>query len=504
MKFLSTEQQRQADAVTIANEPISSIDLMERAAGKWLDQMLQLYPDETDFYLFCGMGNNGGDGLVIARKLALLGKSVKVFLIQHSEKGSPDFEKNLARMPAEVSLTYCLTIKGIKPIDKGIIIDAMLGSGLTRPLSGVLDEAAAFMNRSRAKILAVDLPSGMFDRNNSQKNRELAVKADVTITFQCPKICMICPEDSENIGDWYVVDIGLDQSFIESCNSQFYLFEGAIAGKILHKRNRQSHKGNFGHALLAAGSKGKIGAVVLAAEACLRSGVGLLTVAVPACGYSIIQSAVPEAMAIMDPNEDLLTETVAVDSFQAVGIGPGIGTSPETKRWLEEQVKISKKPIVLDADALNILSKNKSLLSRIPPGSILTPHPKEFERLFGATNSSEDAFDKMIQESKRLQVVIVRKGHHSAVSYPDGTCWFNTSGNPGMAKGGSGDALTGVILALLAQGYTSEYAASLGVFLHGLAGDLAAADKGQESMLPSDLIQCLGAAFQATHQLNDK
>lgn len=504
MKFLSTEQLGQADAATIASEPISSLDLMERAAGKWLDKMKELYPEEKKYIVCCGMGNNGGDGLVVARKLFFEGLAVRVYVVRHSEKGSPDFETNLARLPKEIPLVNCIKATDFQQAADGIIIDAMLGSGLNRPLVGLLAEIAECINSAKARVLAIDLPSGIYDRHNTPENRAAAVKAATTITFQNPKLCMVCPEDSDHIGDWHVVDIGLDAAYIESCETPFYLFDEEQASHTLHKRSKESHKGIFGHALLAAGSKGKIGAAVLAAEACLRSGVGLLTVAVPACGYPIIQSTLPEAMVLIDSHEEVLSEVFKTESYRALGIGPGIGKAPETILWLENLLKNSTKPLVLDADALNILSDNEELVKLIPQGSVLTPHPKEFERLFGPTKNSEEAFDKMIWASVELQVVIVRKGHHTAVSYPNGTCWFNSTGNAGMAKGGSGDALTGVILALLAQGYSSQEAASLGVYLHGLAGDFAADKEGVESMLPSDLIHHLGAAFQAIHRLRDK
>lgn len=261
------------------------------------------------------------------------------------------------------------------------------------------------------------------------------------------------------------------------------------------RRNIHSHKGDYGHALLIVGSYGKMGAAILSSRAALRSGVGLLTAFVPACGYNIIQTAVPEAMGLCSEGDNFIDSVVQTDGYSAIGIGCGMGIHVKTAQVVEAIVTAYSGPMVLDADALNLLSQHPDLLKKLPANTILTPHRKEFERLIGTAVSAENLLDKQLAFSSTHQVFVVLKGHKTRITSPSGEIWVNTTGNAGMAKGGSGDALTGVITALLAQGYTAWEACALGVYIHGLAGDLAVEATGDYALLASDLIEKLGAAF---------
>lgn len=288
------------------------------------------------------------------------------------------------------------------------------------------------------------------------------------------------------------------ESFLQGFAIPYSTVDQSVASSIYKPRDPFTNKGSFGHALLIAGSFGKMGAALLAARGCLHGGAGLLTAHIPACGYTIMQTAIPEVMVSVDPNEKISTRIDdPLDKYAVVGIGPGIGTDAKTRGLLAAVFEGFKKPMLIDADALNILSASPNLLSKIPSLSILTPHPKEFDRLFGQQPDEFARFSTAVVQAKKLNVIVVVKGHFTAVAMPDGTLSFNTTGNAGMAKGGSGDALSGIITALLSQGYPPVSAARLGIYLHGAAGDLAAARFSQEAMTPGNLIDCLGDAFLA-------
>ncbi|MFM7850436.1 MAG: NAD(P)H-hydrate dehydratase, partial [Flammeovirgaceae bacterium] len=374
-----------------------------------------------------------------------------------------------------------------------IIIDAIFGSGLSRPASGVYAQVMNAINESKAKVVAVDVPSGLYVNKHSSGD---IVKAHYTVSFQLPKLAFLLPENEKYVGEWAVVDIGLSKDFVRNTNCDYFFVDKKSTGKLLKPRHRFSHKANYGHALLLAGSYGKIGACVLAARAALRAGVGLLTIGSPKCGYNILQTSVPEAMVQPDEADKYLSKLSELN-YQTVGVGPGIGKHPETAEVLKNLLSNFRQPMVLDADALNILAENSSLFSFVPKNSILTPHPKEFERLIGRWGNDFERLEKQKQLSKQYHWVIVLKGANSSITSPRGEVFFNSTGNAGMATAGSGDVLTGILTALLAQGYESTEAAVLGVYLHGLAGDLAAYDIGQDSLMASDIITYLPQAFRA-------
>jgi len=497
MKIFNAEQIRQWDQYTIRQEPVTSIELMERAATRcinWLEVNNYL---ENQFIIFCGKGNNGGDGLAIARLLAAGKHPVTVFILESGNTGTPDFQANLVRLHQypEADIRFVQTVENFHEFTGNeIIIDALYGSGLNRALEGVTAKLVEHINESGCDVIAIDIPSGMFVDRSSKNNP--IIKATHILGFQCYKPAFLVAENSSFTGDVHILDIGLHHDFYTSVISPYELVDKLLIHQIYKPRNRFAHKGNFGHALLVAGSYGKIGAAVLSAKACLRSGAGLLSCHIPKCGYDILQTSVPEAMVMTDFNSSFTTKIEDdVTKFEAIGIGPGIGTASETRVMLREIFDSYISPVVLDADALNIIALQKELLKLIPAGSVLTPHPKEFERLFGESTNDFDRIQLALQKAIELNVVIVLKGHHTLIATPDNKAFFNNTGNAGMAKGGSGDVLTGILTGLLAQGYSSVETAILGVYLHGLAGDIAAEKCSLEAMMAGDIIDCQGNAF---------
>lgn len=499
MKLFSAEQIRQWDQYTILHEPIASIDLMERAAGKCADWLERNNYTDKAFHIFCGKGNNGGDGLAIARMLAERRCTITVYILEFGHKGTDDFQINLARLHQypEIEIRFVQTAENFHGLDNSdIIIDALFGSGLNRGLEGVTANLVNHINQSGCGIISIDIPSGLFTDRSSLG--ETIVKASHTLSFQCFKQAFLIAENSEFIGEVHILDIGLHPGFLNSAFSKHELTDDTLIRTIYKPRNRFGHKGNFGHALIVAGSYGKIGAAVLSAKACLRSGVGLLSCHIPKCGYDILQTAVPEAMVMTDFNSSFNTKIEDdLSKYKSIGIGPGIGTATETKTMLQEILKNYSIPVVLDADALNSIASQKEMLKLIPAGSILTPHPKEFERLFGETPNEFDRIELALQKAKELNVIIVLKGHHTLIATPGGQGFFNSTGNAGMATGGSGDVLTGILTGLLAQGYSGIDTAILGVYIHGLAGDMAAEEKSMEAMIAGDITEHLPDAFTA-------
>jgi NAD(P)H-hydrate epimerase len=496
MQILSAEQIRKWDEFTIQQQMISSIELMERAAESCFGWFRDHGLLERSFSIFCGKGNNGGDGLAIARMLSVEGCNVVVYILEFGHKGTQDFQINLALLhETSVEIRFIQSEKNFHPIpETDLIIDALLGSGLNRPLEGVTADLVEYINRSGNEIIAIDIPSGLFADNNSTGN--IIIHATYTLSFQCWKLAFLLPQNALFIGEVHILDIGLDENYAAQIESNFILVDKKIIRSIFKPRKKFANKGNFGHALLVAGSHGKIGAAVLASKACLGTGAGLLTTHVPKCGYGIMQISIPEAMIVTDDDENINTNiSEDISKYNAIGIGPGIGTDYKTSSLFESILQQCKKPIVVDADALNIMSANSKLLSALPPHSILTPHPKEFERLFGKSENGFERLQLALQKAKEHQCIIILKGHYTFIATPAGVGYFNSTGNAGMAKGGSGDALTGMLTAFLAQGYSPEETAILGVYIHGLAGDFAAVNYSQQSMLASDIIDNLGQAF---------
>jgi ADP-dependent NAD(P)H-hydrate dehydratase / NAD(P)H-hydrate epimerase len=495
MKIFSTAQVKDWDAYTIEHEPIPSADLMERAANACFDWLSEHYTTEPPFTVFCGVGNNGGDGLVIARMLRLHDCEVQVYFIGDYNQCSRDFSANYDRLrDNETEIIHIESHRDFPPIPaQGIVIDALLGSGLNKPLEGLLKALVEHINKSSATVIAIDMPTGMMSDTTSGHHPKII--ASDTLSFQSWKKAFFMAENSDALGTVHVLDIGLHRSYYRSTPVTLELVDAEMISHIIRPRHAHAHKGDFGHAALVAGSTGMMGAATLAARACLRSGVGKLTCYAPLTGYNIMQISAPEAMVQISGAKDC-TETVVLNpQYTAIGLGPGIGRYEENSRWMEQLFKNYKHPLVIDADALNLLAGNNELLQLLPPRSILTPHPGEFERLFGVCKNDFERNELAQLKATMLNCYIVLKGHYTFIACPDGKGYFNSTGNPGMATGGSGDVLTGLLTGLLAQGYSPKEAAIAGVYLHGQAGDLAAAEYSQPALIASDIIAFIGKAF---------
>ena len=500
MKILSIDQIRAADTYTIANEPISDVDLMERAATACYYWLIENISHDRKIKVFCGSGNNGGDGLAISRLLIAKGYQVEVFLTGQPEQLSDSCRINYERY-IEIDEARLILLKEKDPLpiinkEQDVVIDALFGSGLSREISGFPAMLVEHINHSEAVTISIDVPSGLFcDSTTAAAQNPVVIHADYTLTFAPPKLAFFFPENDKFIGRWHLLDIGIMQEYIDNADTSNFFIEKDDCLKILKRRQKFSHKGNYGHALLISGSSGKMGAAVLSARACLRSGPGLVTVHVPESGNTILQSAVPEAMLHLDPNDSIISGLTDLSPYSSIAVGPGIGTLDQTQKALKLLIQNSAIPLIFDADAINILGENKTWLSFVPKESVFTPHPKEFERLAGKSLNDFERNQKQREFSMKHGVYVVLKGAHTAISTPGGQCFFNSTGNPGMATGGSGDVLTGIIAGIKAQGYSSLTSCLLGVYIHGLAGDLAAEKLGYESLTASDIIDHLGISF---------
>lgn len=503
MKILSARQIREADAYTIAQEPVEGLQLMERAATACAQWLMRRYGGSArPFYVFCGAGNNGGDGLVIARLLADNGFPVQAWLVAQG-KPSPDNLANQARLPF---LRFIREPGDFPTMDApGVIVDALFGTGLNRPLDGWITSVIHQVNdhRARHEIVSIDLPSGLMADQSSKGYP--CVHARYTLTFEYWKLALLMPENGDVAGETVLLPIGLHPAYTASVQTPYHLTDIEMIRTIYRPRDPFAHKGTYGHALLIAGSYGKMGAAVLSAKAAMRAGAGLLTTHIPRCGYEIMQTAFPEAMceteeqALFSAHFDEPFRLRRAPDYDVIGIGPGLGTEPATAKALERLLGAWRGPMVIDADGLNILSKWPSLMPLVPPHSILTPHPKEFERLFGATGDHFERLALLRAKASEWQQYILLKGRFTAMACPDGSVFFNPTGNPGMATAGSGDVLTGILTGLLAQGYAPKAALILGAWLHGKAGDLAAATS-PEAMIASDIIGHLANAYAEIQQ----
>jgi len=502
MKILTAEQIRAADSYTITHEPISSVDLMERASDACTQWIAERFPKETHFIVICGTGNNGGDGLAIARLLLERDYTVETFIAPFFSKISEDFSINKKRLEnikdAKITeIKEANDIKVILTLNRNIvIIDALLGSGLSKPVEGKLAEVIQKINSLQLPVISIDMPSGLAMDDNTGFDKRNIIKATFTLTFETPKLSFLFADNAENVGEFYILDIGIDKKFLAEQESLNNWVTQEMVAHILRPRARFSHKGTYGHALLIAGGYGKMGAAVLGAKSCLRAGAGLLTLHIPKCGYEILQTSIPEAMVMTDEEEQEFSGIKDISKYSAIGIGPGIGMSDKTAKGLKILIQQASVNMVLDADALNIISENKTWLSFLRRDSIITPHPGEFARLAGKSSSAFEAYNKQREFAVKYGIYLVLKGAYTSIATPNGEVYFNSTGNPGMATGGSGDTLTGIILGLLAQEYPPKQAAILGVYIHGLAGDIAAQELGENSLIAEDITNNLGRAFQ--------
>ncbi|MBO4664719.1 MAG: NAD(P)H-hydrate dehydratase [Bacteroidaceae bacterium] len=499
MKVYTAAQIREIDAYTIEHEPISSINLMERASIAVAKEIFERWGDSVSYKVFAGPGNNGGDALAVSRLLAKSGCRVSVYLFNTKGNLSPDCQTNKIRLRESRNVNFVeVTSSFAPPVLKSedVVIDGLFGTGVNRPLSGGFAGVVKYINSSDATIVSIDVPSGLMCEDNEHNVADHIVKADYTFTFQYPKLAFFFPENEQFVGKWSVLDIKLMDPQTEEFATPYSVTEEAIAVPMLRKRSRFAHKGTAGNAVLVAGKKGMVGAGILASRACLRSGVGKVTVRTQECNVLPLQIAVPEAVLSIESDEACFSHSFPMQGFDAIAIGPGIGKEPSTAQAMIEQVKLAANvPVVLDADAINILGEHRGWILQLPKECILTPHKKELFGLIGTSVNTYDQLCKTRELCSRQQIYIVIKGAFSAVVCPDGSVCFNPTGNQGMATAGSGDVLTGVILALLAQGYDADSAVKLGVYLHGLAGDVASETRGYEGLIASDIVESLPEAF---------
>ncbi|MDF1517099.1 MAG: NAD(P)H-hydrate dehydratase [Lutibacter sp.] len=495
MYIISPQQTASADIATIKNKGITSADLMETAATscfQWLHNKLE--GENINIHVFCGIGNNGGDGLVIARHLHKHNYRVNCYVVNFSDKRTDEFLVNYHRLK-EI---------GLNPIElnnendfpeieaNDLVVDAILGSGLTRNPEGFTKKLIQYLNHKKVFVLAIDIPSGLF-ADKSVTDPTSVLKSSHILTFQTPKLAFLLPENKDYVNSWEVVDIGLNQNYIESLKPKTYYTTITDVIPLYKTRNKWDHKGTYGHSLIIGGSYGKIGAVTLASKAALKIGSGLVSSYIPKSGYAILQVSVPEAMVEVDTDDELTYFNFKTNPT-VIGIGPGMGTAEKTAQGFENFIKDNKLPLVIDADGLNLLSKNQELLNYLPKNTVLTPHPKELERLIGIWKNDYDKLEKVLEFSKKHDVVVVIKGAHTIVVNGD-ELYFNSTGNPALATGGSGDVLTGIITGLIAQGYEPLNAAILGVYLHGKTADIAIKITGYETFTATTIFDYLATAI---------
>lgn len=501
MKIFTSAQIHELDRYTIEHEPIKSVDLMERAAKAITRAVAEEWTTHTPVVVFAGPGNNGGDALAVARLLTNEGYKVRTYLFNITNHLSDDCVTNRQRLlDGRHAKDFTEITAKFDPPEltaDTLVIDGLFGSGLNKPLAGGFASLVKYINQSPAKVVSIDVPSGLMSEDNTYNVRANIIHATLTLTLHEKKLAFLFGDAQQFIGRLKVLDIRLSQEYIQKTEAQYYVLEESdVRSRLLH-RDDFAHKGNMGNALIVAGSYGMSGAAILATRACMRSGAGKITVHTPKKNYGVMQISVPEAVLHMDHEETAFTETVDTDGFDALGIGPGLGCQETTAIAMIAQIRRAQCPIVADADALNILASHRAWMQQLPKGIIMTPHPKELDRLTGSpANADFERLHRTRELAQSLQAYIILKGHNSALCLPDGQVVFNPTGNSGMATAGSGDVLTGIITALLARGYHQQNACIVGMYLHGLAGDIAVKTLGKESLTASDIIDYLPHAFK--------
>lgn len=500
MKIFSTDQIKQADKYTIENEPISSLDLMERAAQRITNKFLEVFPESNKVVVMVGPGNNGGDGLVMARLLMEQGKEVLVYILE-AKTYSHDHEVNVKRAHEKgIELTYLRNedeINNLNFDESYILIDALFGNGLNRPLEGLAAYLVEKINTWQCFTVAVDIPSGMAADATHTSTPENTIEAEATFSIQFPKLSFFFAENERFVGQWTLIDIGLSETFTEKENVNHYFLDPDMIADMIKPRGEFGHKGSFGHACVVAGSKGKMGAAILSAKAALKTGCGLLTMHIPSSGADPVHEHFPEAMIDLDKEPDYISGPILnILNFHCIGFGPGVGQNHYTGGVLKGLIQDYSQSIVIDADGLNLLAKNKTWLQFLNGSTILTPHPGEFDRLTEKHSSGYERFLSQLAFSKKFGVYVVLKGHHTSITTPGGLVFFNSTGNNGMATAGSGDVLTGIITSLCAQKYSPLHACLIGVYLHGYAGDKAAEEVSRTSMVASDIVRHIPDFFK--------
>lgn len=499
MKILTPQQLREVETQTIEAQDIDLINLMERSAMSilhWLKARLDL--TQNHFTIICGIGNNGGDGLALARLLNEEKSNVKVYL-QDNNSYSLDNLTNQKRLKnAKINVERFTDETKFEFLPYTIIVDCIFGYGLTRPIDEEWKSVINQVNAAQNTVISVDVPSGLFCNQINQEN-DIVVKSEITLTFQTPKLGLLLSDNQEYVKDFEILDISLDTQSIQNQKSKYFYLSNEFIPHFHKARSKFSHKGNYGHALIIGGSHGKIGANILASKSILKSGAGLVTSYIPKCGYEIIQTSFPEAMVLTDFSEDKITQFPTIEKFNAIAIGLGMGTDEKTLRAFEQflnETDLKEKTFVLDADAINLLAQNNELIKKLSQYTILTPHIGELKRLIGEWKDDYERIEKTKEFSQKYKLIVISKSAHTAIFSPDGEVYFNSTGNPGMATAGSGDVLTGIITAQIAKGFEALDAALFGVYLHGLAGDLAKEHLGEESLIASDIINYIPLAYK--------
>lgn len=499
IKIFDIKQIRDLDAQTIEEEDITSLDLMDRAAQAVTDAIAARWTTATNIVIFAGPGNNGGDALAVARLLEARGYNVEAYLFNTTGKLSPDCTENKHRLAKCPNVKFTEVASSFEPprLTKGmVVIDGLFGTGLNKPLTGGFAVLARLMTESEASVVSIDVPSGLPCDTTHIDASSVIVRANLTLTFQLPKFPMMLADTACYFGEAEVLDIGLSPTCIRKMETDYVLLEAGDLRPLLQPRDPFGHKGTFGHALLIAGKYGMAGAAILNAKACLRSGVGKVTLHSPEMNNAILQMAVPEAIMSHDASDTAFTTPESDAPYDAVAIGSGIGTATDTASAFFKQIGQTTKPLVIDADGLNILADHVNRLASLPPKTILTPHVAELHRLTRNKASLATTLTDARTMAITHNLYVVLKGHHTAICTPEGKVYFNSTGNSGMATAGSGDVLTGTLAALLAQGYAPLEACLLGVYLHGLAGDLAAEQLSEEGLVATDIIRYLPSAFR--------
>ncbi len=504
MKILNAQQIRIIDQKTIKKEPIASIDLMERAAMQCYQWIINQDIEDKQIHIFCGMGNNGGDGLALARLLYLEDFMTGTCIVHFSENMSEDFITNYQRAEEAGIFPQSIHAEDDFPeISKDdIVIDAIFGIGLNKEPKGFTKDLIQHINKSGAYVYAIDVPSGLFI-NKTVEYSETVIKSTKTLTFQTPKLAFLLPDNKDYLDSFMLLDIGLDSELLRAIPSDYHFILNSDVQSLYKKREKYSHKGSYGHAMLIGGSFGKIGAAVLASKAALRIGSGLVTAYIPKCGYLIMQTSIPEVMVEVDAENEIEFINYKTNPT-VIGLGMGLGTSEKTVRALGKFLKQNKLPLVIDADGLNIISNNKDYLKLLPENTVLTPHPKELERLIGTWSDDYDKLDKIKTFSTKYKCIVVLKGAHTVV-VQNNQFYFNSTGNPALATAGTGDVLTGMITGLIAQNYSALEAAIFGVFLHGRTADIAEMlTNNFESFIASDIFKFLPNAFTSIVETVDE
>ncbi len=498
MKIFSKEQIYQGDALTAKKQNITSTELMERAGTQifnWIHMRMQ--GAQVPIHVFCGIGNNGGDGLVVARHLITHGYNVKTYIVNYSTTRSKDFLNNYDRIKNTTKDWPILLNEDseLPAIDaRDIIVDAVFGIGLNRPVANWVVNLFNHFRVTKAFVLSIDIPSGLMT-DAVPTNEEAVVNAGYTLSFQSPKLVFFLPQTAKFTVQWEVLDIGIDPEFLYTTPTEVDLIGKNEVLPIYKPREKFSHKGTFGHGLIIGGSYGKIGAVNLAGRGALGVGAGKVTAFTPKCGYIPLQSAFPELMLITDNDEEKLTKIEFDVDVNAIAFGVGAGTDQNTVSAFEAFLKSNTKPLVIDADGLNILAEHNNLLEFIPKRqTVLTPHPKELERLIGTWKDDFDKLDKAKAFSKKYQCIIVNKGANT-ITVAEDKLYVNVTGNPGLATAGTGDVLTGMILGLLTQGYDLLSATIFAVYLHGKAADLLVEDLGYQSFIATHVVEGIPLAY---------